>query len=396
MMAGAGVTDWLSMRARVVERGVDVALTLPAGEVLAVLGPNGAGKSTVLAALAGLVRPDNGHVRIGETVLFDSESRVEVPAAERRVGLLAQDALLFDSLTVAENVEFGPRSQGRGSAESKRLAVHWLAEVGAADLAKRKPRKLSGGQAQRVAIARALAAGPRVLLLDEPMASLDVSVAAEIRSMLRRVLKERAAAAGGQTATVLVTHDLIDALTLADKVLVVENGVVVDFGPVDRVLREPRSIFTADLAGTNMAEGTASASVRDGVVTLETAAGAQIQGECLHELTAGEQCVAVFSPRAVAVYTEAAHGSPRNVFTVRVTGLEARGETIRIRGDHAAGELAAGEHGAGLPLMAEVTVAAARDLGLTVGAEAVFVVKATEVQIYPQASRDSAGWSPAG
>lgn len=376
-VAAKGVADWLSMRARVVERGVDVSLTLRAGEVLAVLGPNGSGKSTVLAALSGLVRPDVGHVRVGETVLFDSEAGVDVPVAERRVGLLAQDALLFESLTVAENVEFGPRSQGLGAAESKRLAARWLGEVGAAELAKRKPRKLSGGQAQRIAIARALAAEPRVLLLDEPMASLDVSVAAEVRSMLRRVLRERAEAAGGQTATVIVTHDLIDALTLADRVLVVENGVVVDFGPVDRVLREPRSIFTADLAGTNMAEGAAADAVRDGVATLQTASGAQIQGECLHELAAGERCVAVFSPRAVAVYRQAVEGSPRNVFAVRVTGMEARGETIRVRG----------EHHPGLPLMAEVTVAAARELGLMVGEEAVFVVKATEVQIYPQASR---------
>ena len=373
-MTDTSVADWLSVRARVVERGVEVGFRLRAGEVLAVLGPNGAGKSTILAVLAGLVRPDAGHVRVGETVLFDSESGVDVPVAERRVGLLAQDALLFDSLSVLENVEFGPRSQGRGASESKSLAAHWLHEVGVAELAKRKPRKLSGGQAQRIAIARALAAEPRVLLLDEPMASLDVTVAAAVRSMLRRVLRDRAAESGGQTATVIVTHDVIDALTLADRVLVVENGVVVDYGPVDRVLREPRSIFTADLAGTNMTEGAARAAVQSGSATLETLGGTQIQGECLHELARGERCVAVFSPRAVAVYRQAPEGSPRNVFDVRVTGLEARGETIRIRG----------AHGDGIPLMAEVTVAAAVELGLAVGDDTVFVVKATEVQVYPK------------
>lgn len=378
-MTGVDVAEWLSVRARIVERGVEVGFTLGAGEVLAVLGPNGAGKSTVLAAVAGLVRPDAGQVRVGDRLLFDSEAGVDVPVAERRVGLLAQDALLFDSLTVLENVEFGPRSQGKGAAESKRLAAHWLGEVGLADLGKRKPRKLSGGQAQRIAIARALAADPRVLLLDEPMASLDVTVAAEVRSMLRRVLKDRAAAAGGQTATVIVTHDLIDALTLADTVLVVENGVVVDRGPVDRVLREPRSIFTADLAGTNMTEGAAVAA-QGGQATLQTTGGARIQGECLHELAAGERCVAVFSPRAVAVYRDAPEGSPRNVFGVRVAGLEARGETIRIRGDH----------GGDVGLLAEVTVAAARELDLTVGEDAVFVVKATEVQIYPQSAGPAA------
>ncbi len=373
-MTNTGVADWLSMRARVVERGVEVGFNLRAGEVLAVLGPNGAGKSTVLDILAGLVRPDVGHVHVGESVLFDSEAGIDVPVAERRVGLLAQDALLFDSLSVLENVEFGPRSQGRGSAESKRLAARWLEEVGVGHLAKRKPRKLSGGQAQRIAIARALAAEPRVLLLDEPMASLDVTVASEVRSMLRRILRDRAAAADGQTATVIVTHDVIDALTLADRVLVIENGVVVDRGPVDRVLREPRSIFTADLAGTNMTRGAAAGPALGGIATLETPGGAQIQGECLHELAAGERSVAVFSPRAVAVYRQAPGGSPRNVFAVRVTGIEARGERIRIRG----------EHGADTALMAEVTLAAATELGLAVGDDVVFVVKATEVQIYPQ------------
>lgn len=367
------VAEWLSMRARVVERGVDVAFSLRAGEVLAVLGPNGAGKSTILAALAGLVRPDTGHVRVGETVLFDSAAGVEMPVAQRRVGLLAQDALLFDSLSVLENVEFGPRSQGLSAAESKRLAAHWLEVVGVSGLGKRKPRKLSGGQAQRIAIARALAAEPRVLLLDEPMASLDVAVAAEVRSMLRRVLRDRAAAADGQTATVLVTHDVIDALTLADRVLVIENGVVVDDGPVDRVLREPRSIFTADLAGTNMTEGVAPAAAQAGLATLQTSGGARVQGECLHELASGERCVAVFAPRAVAVYREAPGGSPRNVFEVRVTGMEARGDTIRVRGSHGA-----------MPLMADVTIAAATELALVIGDAAVFAVKATEVQVYPR------------
>src|SRR5699024_4349314 len=164
-MTGGG--PWLAVDATVVERGFQASLRVAPGEVVAVLGPNGAGKSTLLSVVAGLVRPDVGRVRAGDRVLLDTEAGVDVPVAQRRVGLLAQDALLFGSLSVSENVEFGPRSQGIGTAESARIAERWLAEVGAADLARRRPRKLSGGQAQRVSIARALAAGPEVLLLDE-------------------------------------------------------------------------------------------------------------------------------------------------------------------------------------------------------------------------------------
>lgn len=416
--AGDGAGAWLEIDATVIERGFKASVRLGPGEVLAVLGPNGAGKSTLLSVIAGLVGPDAGRVRAGDRVLLDTDAGIDVPVAERRVGLLAQDGLLFGSLSVAENVEFGPRSQGLGKDEAASLARRWLAEVGAEDLAGRKPRTLSGGQSQRVAIARALAAGPDVLLLDEPMGSLDVAVAAHVRSMLRRVLHERSEATGGQSAAVLVTHDLVDALTLADRIVVLDNGTVVDEGPVDRVLRSPRSMFAADLAGTNIAAGRAVDAVdgttavtaseqtpvrrpgRTGLfasrrrgsrgrdvqapqtverdveaasAAVETGAGTQIWGGTIHGLDAGESAVAVFSPRAVAVYREEPHGSPRNVVNVRVTAVEARGDTIRVRA----------RDGAGMALMAEVTLAAARELELAAGEDVVFVVKASEVRVYP-------------
>ncbi len=417
---------WLAVDATVIERGFSVSLRGAPGEVLAVLGPNGAGKSTLLSVIAGLVHPDSGRVRAGERMLLDGESGVDVPVAQRQVGLLAQDALLFGSLSVAENVEFGPRSQGAGRAESAEIAARWLREVGAGDLARRKPRTLSGGQAQRVAIARALAAGPRVLLLDEPMGSLDVAVAAQVRSMLRRVLRDRAREYGGECATVIVTHDLVDALTLADRIVVLDNGVVADEGPVDAVLRSPRSAFAADLAGTNMVAGTAPEDV-DGTVAaagdgggggrragrglfrravrgggavsdggavsggeavsgggaasgdgaaaaVRTESGAVLHGTTIHRVEAGGPAVAVFAPRAVAVYAEAPHGSPRNVVPVTVTAVEARGDAIRVRAADAAGA----------PLMADLTTAAMRDLGLSAGDRVDFVVKASEVRIYPR------------
>ena len=174
------MTD-VGVRAIVESRGVDVEFTVAAGEVLAVLGPNGAGKSTALHVIAGLVRPDTGVVRVGDRVLTDTSTGTHVATHDRRVGLLLQDPLLFPHLSVAANVAFSPRS-------SRTDATRWLAEVEATDLADRMPRQLSGGQAQRVALARALAAEPDVLLLDEPMAGLDVGVAAAMRKLLRRVL----------------------------------------------------------------------------------------------------------------------------------------------------------------------------------------------------------------
>ena len=207
----------VALRAVVESRGVDLEFDVAAGEVLAVLGPNGSGKSTALHVIAGLVRPDRGEVRVGQRVLTDTATGVHVATHDRRVGLLLQDALLFPHLTVTGNVAFAPRS-------SRAAAAHWLAEVDAADLGDRMPRQLSGGQAQRVALARALAAEPDVLLLDEPLAGLDVAAATAMRKVLRRML-----ARDGRSA-VLITHDLLDVLTLADRVLVLEAGRIVERG----------------------------------------------------------------------------------------------------------------------------------------------------------------------
>jgi len=381
-------TDWLSARIHSSERGVAAGFDLAAGQVLAVLGPNGAGKSTVLEAIAGLAELDGGTVRIGQRTVHDHEAGVSLPVAERGVGLLAQDALLFGSLSVRENVEFGPRSQGRGKDESRRAAEKWLDAVGAGELARKRPRKLSGGQARRVAIARALAAEPDVLLLDEPFAALDVAVAATIRSMLRTLLAERAAERGGRAATVLVTHDVVDVLTLADQVLVLDNGMVVDAGPVDRALRAPRSPFTADLAGTNMLTGTADRAAEAGTATpvgLRTAAGAQVTGTGLHTLTPGDAVTAVFAPGAVTVRrpddagTGAdSTGAPADGgLAVTVVAVEARGETVRIRAEHGEGT----ESG---PLLADVPLAEAGALSARLGDRLVFHPDPEAVTVYPR------------
>jgi molybdate transport system ATP-binding protein len=223
------------LSATVAERDIEVSFTVAPGETVALLGPNGAGKSTVLAVAAGLLYPDQGQVVLDGKVLTavgDGGRPAWVPPHDRKIALLAQDPLLFPHLTVQENVEFAPRSRGVRRSEARATARHWLEQVGAADLAERRPSQVSGGQAQRVAVARALAADPRLLLLDEPMAALDVAVTPALRQTLRTVLADR--------SVVLVTHDALDALLLADTVAVIEGGRIVEQGPVADVLARPR------------------------------------------------------------------------------------------------------------------------------------------------------------
>jgi molybdate transport system ATP-binding protein len=354
----------IEVRAVVESRSLDVEFTVPPGHVLALLGPNGAGKSTILQVIAGLVDPDTGAVRVGSRVLTDTSAGVGVPTYDRRVGLLMQDALLFPHLSVAANVSFGARSGRRlGRNASRAAAEHWLAEVEAANLADRKPRQLSGGQAQRVALARALAADPEVLLLDEPLTGLDVGVATAMRKVLRRVLVRDG------RSSVLVTHDLLDVVTLADQVIVVEGGRIVEAGPTAAVLAAPRSGFGARFAGVNLVSGVAGPNA-----TLVTNGRQTWHGRFDDEIAPGEPVVATFHPSAVAVYRDEPHGSPRNTVEVVVAELDGRGPAIRVRAD----EQLDGSPG----LSADITAESAAALRLGPGERVYFTVKAQEVSIH--------------
>jgi molybdate transport system ATP-binding protein len=357
--ATGGAVD---LTATVSERGADLRLRVRPGEVVAVLGANGAGKSTLLSLLSGLLRPDTGRITLDEQVLVDAARGTWVPPHRRKVVLLAQQALLFPHLTAAGNVAFGPRSQGMGRRAAHTVAEHWLAAVDASQFADRKPAQLSGGQAQRIAIARALAADPALLLLDEPMAALDVAVAPALRHLLRRVLRDT------RRTALLVTHDLIDALSLADRVIVLDAGRIVEDGPTRTVLTEPRSAFTARIAGINLITGTSDGH------HLVADEGTRIVGRFDPECRPGEPCVAVFAPKAVAVHVQEPTGSPRNHLSVTITEMEPRGDIVRV---HTAPVAGAGG------LLADVTTAAAADLELEPGRRVYFAVKATEVSIYP-------------
>ncbi len=342
----------LQSTARFADRDVDVALDVAEGETVAVIGPNGAGKSTLLAAIAGVLRPDSGRAVLGGTTLFDD--RHWLPAHRRGTALLAQEPLLFPHLSVLDNVAFGPRSAGASRRQSRDVARRWLTEVDASDLADRRSAQLSGGQAQRVAVARALAAEPGLLLLDEPMAALDVTVVPAMRQMLRRVL-------AGRTA-VIITHDPLDALLLADRVVVMEGGRVVEAGPTTEIFARPRSAFGAQIAGLNLVRGLFDDGAVHGPDRMD------VVGVADDSVAEGREAAAVFDPSAVAVFLRAPDGSPRNVFAVTIDALEPRGSQVRIR--------AGG-------LNADVTATAVAALDLAPGTRVHFVVKASEVAIYP-------------
>lgn len=349
-----------SVQAAVAGRGFDVSLAVGPAETVAVMGANGAGKSTLLNVIAGLLHPDSGTAELDGRTLFDlSAGRGQWTAPHRRgTALLAQEPLLFPHLTVLENVAFGPRSAGASKRAARDSALRWLAEVEAADLQSRRPAELSGGQAQRVAVARALAADPGLLLLDEPMAALDIHAAPLLRRLLKRVLAGRRA--------VIITHDVLDALMLADRVVILENGRISEEGPTRDVLQRPRSRFAAGLAGLNFLPGEITEhGLRSGDLNLYG------QHDEAGTLPTGQPGVAVFPPSAVSVFLSEAHGSPRNSFAVTITDLEPHGDRIRIR---------AGEGG---QLSADITPAASVDLGLAAGVQVYFVIKAGAVAIYP-------------
>ncbi|GAB3168752.1 ABC transporter ATP-binding protein [Myceligenerans halotolerans] len=320
MSGRAGLSARLAVPGR-----LDVELAAAPGDVVAVVGPNGAGKTTLVQALAGL-QPVGGAVRLGGTEL------TRLPPQQRHVGVVFQDRRLFPHLSALENVAFGPRARGIAAGRARLVARDWLDRLGVGDLAERRPGELSGGQAQRVAIARALATDPALLLLDEPFTGLDVGVAAALRVELAGHLAEYAG------VTVLVTHDAIDALTLATTVAVLDGGRLIQAGPPHEVAARPRTEHVARLVGLNV--------IREG------------------------DRFRAFSPSAVTVSVHLPDDSTRNRWPGTVRSAAPHGDAVRLQ--------VHGTH----DLIADVTPAATRELGLAPGREVWLSVKETAITTY--------------
>ncbi|MEU7115874.1 ABC transporter permease [Streptomyces sp. NPDC046182] len=326
-------------------------LTLDAepGTTIAVVGPNGAGKTTLLRALLGLTPRAHADLRLGDVDVTG------LPPHRRHVAWVPQDGALFPHLSALANTAYGLRAQGVRRAEARRTAQQWLDRLGVGHLAHRRPAQLSGGQAQRVALARALAARPRLLVLDEPLAALDQTTKARVRHALRSHLQ------GFGGVCLIVTHDPVEAVSLADRVLVLDEGRALQDASPAEVSRHPRSAWVARMLGRNAWPGTATA---EGLAL--TAGGTLVVADTL---PTGTEALAVIAPEAVAVHRERPGGSPRNVWPGTVREITASGSRLRvlITSDEAP------------DLVAEITPQAAAELGLADGTPVWTSVKATEV-----------------
>jgi molybdate transport system ATP-binding protein len=340
---------------------LDIGLTVDDGEVVALLGPNGAGKTTALRAIAGLHPLDAGRITLDGTVLDDPATDTFVPTASRPIGVVFQDYLLFPRLTALDNVAFGLRARGLGKADARARAHGWIERFGLIDHADAKPRTLSGGQAQRVALARALATDPRLLLLDEPLAALDASTRLQVRTELRRHL---ATFAG---ARLLITHDPVDALVLADRLVIIEHGRITQTGIPAAVTARPASTYIAQLVGINLLRGRATS---DHVVRLATGAELTVADVLPRGSTDTDLAVAV-RPQAIALHRHQPDGSPRNTWATTVADLEADRDRVRVTLTDP------------IPVTAEITPAAVADLELAPGTPVWATVKAVDLTAYP-------------
>jgi molybdate transport system ATP-binding protein len=338
---------------------LDASLTVQRGEIVVLLGPNGSGKTTCLDLLAGLRRPDRGRIELDGTVLYDAERGIDLAPEERRVGLVFQDFALFPHATVRGNVAYGPRARGETREAADRIASEWLSRLELAALADRPVAEVSGGQRQRIAIARALASGARILLLDEPFASLDATRRASVRAELRVFLR-----AVGWPA-VLVTHDPLDAFVMADRVAVLEAGRVAQTGTAEELLAHPRTPFVAELVGLNFYE----AELAPGAGLKEARVGTTIF-HVLADALDGAVHLA-FAPSDVALAGGPAASSFQNTFEARVRETRNLPDRVRVILD------------AGIVIAADVTREASGRMGLAPGSAVQAMIKATSIRVYP-------------
>jgi molybdate transport system ATP-binding protein len=357
MTHGGG--DGLAVDAEVRRGSFTLAVSLAAapGQVLGVLGPNGAGKSTLLSAVAGLTPVSAGRITLAGQVMDDAEAGTFVEASGRPVGFVFQNYRLFPHLSVGENVAFSPHARGLGRRAARSAATYWIDRFGLTDLADRRPLQLSGGQAQRVALARALAGQPALLLLDEPLSALDAGTRLDVQAELKRHLADFTG------PCLLVTHDPLEALVLADRLIVLEDGRIVQDGAPAQVARQPATGYVAKLVGLNLYAGRADGSH----VALTGGGTFVIAAQGQH----GDVLVAV-RPSAVVVSNQRPQpSSARNTWPAKITGLTLLADRVRLDLE--------GEPSA----LVDVTPAAVAELSLSPGSQVWLTAKATDLEVYP-------------
>jgi molybdate transport system ATP-binding protein len=358
--------DDLDLDLRLVRGPFELTLALSAGpgQVVAVLGPNGAGKTTLLRALAGLSPITSGHITLSGLPVDRPATATFVPPERRRVGLVFQNYRLFPHLDVRDNVAFAARSRGAGRQRSRDAARPWIEQLDLVELAGRKPAELSGGQAQRVAMARALAADPALLLLDEPLAALDAQARLDLRSHLRRYV------AGFNGPVLLVTHDPIDAMVLADRIVVLEQGRIVQDASPATVAPRAATQYGARHKGLYQYRGCLGA---DGTVDVD--GGGELVVPLDPGLEAGARVLVGIRPSSISVHADQPqHVSTRNIWPGTVAGLELLADRVRLDVE-------------GQPdALVDITPAALAELGLRPGSPVWLSAKATETETYPESA----------
>jgi molybdate transport system ATP-binding protein len=344
---------------------VRAAFVAAEGETVALLGPNGSGKSTLVSALAGLVPVGRGTVELDGRVLDAPARGIAVSPAERPVGVVFQDLLLFPHLNAEENVAFPLRARGVGRSDAHGRARTAMERLRIGHRAVARPGTLSGGEAQRVALARALVVEPRLLLLDEPLSALDLQARSELRSLLQRILREF------DGVRLLVTHDPVEALTLGDRLVLLEDGRVTQIGSPEDIRDRPATQYAADLVGLNLFAGRLE-PLGDGAGRLITSGGTVIVAWPQGITGPVEGCSATLRPADVSLHLRRpTDGSPRNVVEGLVQSVSLEGERARIR--------VAAEP----PVVSEVTLGSVARLGLAEGTRVWASFKAVEVRVLP-------------
>jgi molybdate transport system ATP-binding protein len=345
----------------VVHRGdnfdLDINLSIEPGTTTALLGPNGSGKSTTVDALAGILPLDAGYIELAGRRLDEPDADLYVPPESRDIGVVFQQYLLFDHLDVTDNIAFGPMARGVRRRDARAAASRFIDALDLGELAHRKPNQLSGGQAQRVALARALVTEPNALLLDEPLAALDIAT----RTNLRRTLANHLD--GYRGPRLLITHDPTDAFLLADRIHIIEEGSITQSGTPETIRRRPATAYVAALAGLNFLTGTNA----DGVLTLD---------RYTHRLHSADthttgQVVITIHPNAIALHADEPHGSPRNSWHTTIGGIEPLGEVTRLTLEGP------------VPLSVDVTPEAVAVMELQPGSAIWTSIKATEIHLDP-------------
>lgn len=349
----------VSVRKALRDYTLAVDFTVESGTCLALVGPTGCGKTTTLRLVAGLETADVGVITMNGETLVSVEQGVFVPAQRRQVGMVFQDYALFPHLTVLQNAMYGARARGRSKAQARQAALDALKLVQLEGFCDQHPDRLSGGQQQRVALARALASGARALLMDEPMSALDASTRRVVRGELRQLLQRM------NLQTIIVTHDVVDALTLGDMLCVMNRGRIIQQGDRQELLSHPRDPFVAEFLGVNLLSGIAEPTA-DGLCRVRCngatfACAEPISGRVL--LTC--------NPWDIALSPVRPQGSALNVLRGRVKEISRLGGRTRVTIEN------------GVCLTAEITHASESRLGLTIGSHVFASFKASAVTVYP-------------